>query len=57
MTWFEFRAMLVLQLARLLRIKLSDLYDSYPYNPYSKAEVRELYFKAINKDWFKRDAS
>ena len=49
MTWFEFRAMLVLQLARMLRIKMVDLYDSYPYNPYSKAEVKELYFEDLKK--------
>lgn len=46
MTSFELRAFIVLQTARLMRIKMHDLYDSYPYNPYSTSEVLEFWEKA-----------
>ena len=39
MTNWEFRAKLVFLLMKALNIKLRDLYDSYPYNPYSDTEV------------------
>lgn len=42
MTWWEFRAAVVLQMARMLRIRLSDMYESYPYNPYSKKELDDF---------------
>ena len=47
MTWFELRAYTVLWTAKLLRIKLRDLYDSYPYNPLVRTEVDEAWAKAM----------
>jgi len=43
MTWFEARAYTVLWVAKLLRIKMRDLRDSYPYNPLVQAEVDEAF--------------
>ena len=41
MTNFEIRAWIILQLMRVLQVKMSDLRDSYPYNPYSIQELDE----------------
>lgn len=46
MTWFEIRAHTVLWIAKILRVKMRDLYDSYPYNPLSKTEVTEAFRNA-----------
>lgn len=43
MTSFEFRAGILLRLAKVLKLKLADLYDSYPYNPYCAEEIDEAY--------------
>lgn len=43
MTFWEFRVWIVLHVAMLLRVKLSDIYHSYIYNPYSKKEVEEFW--------------
>lgn len=47
MTWWEFRAAVVLQAARVLRVRLNDLYDSYPYNPYSDVELNDALRRTI----------
>ena len=39
LTSWEIRARIVFALMTVLRVKLRDLYDSYPYNPYDKTEV------------------
>jgi len=49
MTSFEFRAWIVLHVAKWLRVKMKDLHDSYPYNPYSHAETMEAWSDAIKK--------
>jgi hypothetical protein len=43
MTNWELRARVVLWAARLMRIPLRDLYDSYPYNPLVQSEVENAY--------------
>lgn len=45
-SWWQFRAYVILSLAAMLRIDMQDLYDSYPYNPFSTKEVERFYAKA-----------
>lgn len=39
MTSWELRAWIVLRVAKLLRVKMRDLYESYPYNPHVDEEI------------------
>jgi hypothetical protein len=49
-TWWEVRAAVVLYTAKLLRVRVRDMYDSYPYNPYSEEETREAWRNPSSKE-------
>lgn len=49
MTSFELRAWIVLHVAKWLKLRWRDLHDSYPYNPYCKADIDEITVRAVRK--------
>ena len=40
---YEFKVAIVMFTAKILGIKIRDLYDAYPYNPYVDTEVEEFF--------------
>lgn len=43
MTFWEFRVKILFLIMKVLKIRLKDIYVSYPFNPFNEYEVEEFF--------------